>query len=56
MALILLVLWVVVMAVWGLALLGAIPNAQSASPWLAFCACLILGLALLVSVPVVLVR
>jgi hypothetical protein len=42
-SIILLVLFVMVMFVWLLALLGAIPAA--ASPWLPFFACLILGAA-----------
>lgn len=41
---VLLVFFVVVMAVWMLSLLGAMPNAPTYSPWLAFFACLILGI------------
>ena len=41
---VLLVFFTVIMAVWLLALLGAIPNAAGVSPWLAFFACLILGI------------
>lgn len=40
---ILLVLFTLVMGVWGLALLGAISANERASAWLAFFACLILG-------------
>lgn len=41
---ILLVLFTVVMAVWFLALVGAFPASDRASGWLAFAACLLLGL------------
>ena len=41
---VLLVFFTVIMAVWLLALLGAIPNAAGVSPWLAFFAALILGI------------
>lgn len=44
MLIVLLVCFVVIMLLWGLSLLGAIPNAPAASPWLAFFCCLILGI------------
>lgn len=44
MFVVLLVMFVVVMMVWLLSLLGAIPNAPNYSPWLAFFACLLLGI------------
>lgn len=56
MGIILLVCWVIVMFLWLLSMLGAVPNAPNYSPWLAFFACLILGLALFVSGSVVIVR
>jgi len=40
---ILLVIFVVTMMVWFLSLVGAVPQAATYSPWLAFIACLILG-------------
>ena len=44
MSIILLVCFVMVMFLWLLAMLGAIPNAPAYSPWLAWFACLFLGL------------
>ena len=44
MFIVLLVLFTVVMAVWLLSMLGAAPGLTAASPWLAFFACLILGI------------
>jgi len=41
---VLLVCFVMTMFLWLLGNLGAIPNAPAYSPWLAFFACLILGL------------
>lgn len=41
---ILLVLFVVTMFLWGLALVEVLPSAPKAASWLAFLACLILGL------------
>jgi hypothetical protein len=41
---VLLVCFVVVMLLWFLSMMGAVPNATTASPWLAFIACLILGI------------
>jgi hypothetical protein len=49
MATILLVLFVMTMFLWLLAMLGAIPNSPSYSPWLAWFSCLFLGLAVFVS-------
>ncbi len=43
MAIVLLVCFVVVMLLWGLSLLGAVPGEGKYPPWLAFFACLILG-------------
>ena len=51
MGIILLVCFVVVMLVWLLALLGALPDSPRFSPWLAFIACLIVGLAVFVVGP-----
>lgn len=45
---VLLVCWVMTMFLWLLGNLGAIPNAPAYSPWLAFFACLILGLAVFI--------
>jgi hypothetical protein len=47
-SIVLLVLFVMTMFLWLLGLLGAIPNAPTYSPWLAFFACLILGAAVFV--------
>ena len=41
---VLLVFFTVIMVVWLLSLLGAIPGGQTHSPWLAFFACLVLGI------------
>ena len=41
---ILVVMFTLVMFLWLLSLLGAVPNAPSYSPWLAFFSCLILGI------------
>lgn len=41
---VLIVMFVMTMFLWLLSLLGAVPNAPSYSPWLAFFACLILGI------------
>lgn len=49
MAIVLLVCFVVVMMVWLLSLLGTFPNAGQYSPWLAFFACLILGVVVFLS-------
>lgn len=43
MWLVLLVVFIVLMCVWLLSLLGALPNAATVSPWLAFLAVLVLG-------------
>ena len=40
---VLIVCFVMTMFLWLLSLLGAVPNAPSYSPWLAFFACAILG-------------
>lgn len=40
---VLIVCFTLVMFLWLLAMLGAVPNAPSYSPWLAWFACLILG-------------
>lgn len=54
MGLVVLVCFVVVMLLWLLANLGAVPNGPTYSPWLAFFACLLLGIAVFVTgVPVV---
>lgn len=45
---VLLVCFVVIMLVWGLLALGAIPNGPTYSPWLAFFACLILGIVVFI--------
>lgn len=50
MTTILLVLFVMTMFLWLLAMLGAIPNSPAYSPWLAWFACLWLGLAVFVGV------
>ena len=43
MSIVLLVIFVVLMMVWLLSLVGALPNAATVSPWLAFLAVLVLG-------------
>ncbi len=45
---IILVLFVMDLFLWLLSLLGAVPNAGGYSPWLAFFACLLLGIAVFV--------
>ncbi len=40
---VLLVMFVIVMFLWLLSMLGAIPNAPTYSPWLGWFACMILG-------------
>lgn len=42
---VLVVCFIMVMFLWLLSLLGAVPNAPGYSPWLAFFACLFLGIA-----------
>ena len=49
MSIILLVLFVMTMFLWLLAMLGAVPNAASYSPWLGWFSCLFLGLAVFAS-------
>lgn len=49
MTIILLVLFTMVMFLWLLSMLGAIPNSANYSPWLGWFACLFLGLAVFVS-------
>jgi hypothetical protein len=53
MGIVILVCFVVVMLLWVLSLLGAVPNSPAYSPWLAFFACLLLGLAVFVAWPAV---
>jgi hypothetical protein len=44
MYIVILVCYVMTMFLWLLSMLGAIPNATNYSPWLAFFACLFLGI------------
>jgi len=46
---VLLVCFIMVMFLWLLSLLGAVPNAPNYSPWLAFFACLFLGMVVFLS-------
>lgn len=48
MGTVVLVCFVVVMLLWLLSMLGAVPNATAYSPWLAFFACLLLGIAVFI--------
>jgi hypothetical protein len=50
MGIVILVCFVMVMFLWLLSLLGAVPNAPNYSPWLAWFACLFLGLIVFIGV------
>jgi hypothetical protein len=49
MSIVLLVLFTVIMLLWLLSMLGAVPNGPTYSPWLGWFACLFLGLAVFLS-------
>lgn len=48
-SIVLLVCFIIVMFLWLLGLLGAVPNGAAYSPWLSFFACLILGIVVFIS-------
>ena len=56
MGIVILVCFVMVMFLWLLAMLGAVPNAPAYSPWLAWFACLFLGLAVFVAGSIVVLK